>query len=57
MTIAIKKIQELRIKDKEVEEIDIKALQKDHPELFGEGSKYVKRKLKKARSGYVRITR
>ena len=43
--------------DKEVEEIDIKALQKDHPELFGEGSKYVKRKLKKARSGYVRITR
>lgn len=43
--------------DKEVEEIDLKALQKDHPELFGEGSKYVKRKLKKARSGYVRITR
>ena len=43
--------------DKEVEEIDIKALQKDHPELFGERSKYVKRKLKKARSGYVRITR
>ena len=43
--------------DKEVEEIDIKALQKDHPELFGEGSKYVKRKLKKGRSGYVRITR
>ena len=43
--------------DKEVEEIDIKALQKDHPELFGEGSKYVKRKLKKGRAGYVRITR
>ena len=43
--------------DKEVEEIDIKALQKDHPELFGEGSGYVKRKLKKGRSGYVRITR
>ena len=43
--------------DKEVEEIDLKALQKDHPELFGERSKYVKRKLKKARSGYVRITR
>ena len=43
--------------DKEVEEIDLKALQKDHPELFGEGSKYVKRKLKKGRAGYVRITR
>ena len=43
--------------DKEVEEIDIKALQKDHPELFGERSKYVKRKFKKGRSGYVRITR
>ena len=43
--------------DKEVEEIDLKALQKDHPELFGEGSPYVKRKLKKGRSGYVRITR
>ena len=43
--------------DKEVEEIDLKALQKDHPELFGEGSGYVKRKLKKGRSGYVRITR
>ena len=43
--------------DKEVEEIDTKSLQKDHPELFVEGSKYVKRKLKKARSGYVRITR
>ena len=43
--------------DKEVEEIDIKALQKDRPELFGEGSGYVKRKLKKGRSGYVRITR
>ena len=43
--------------DKEVEEIDIKALQKDHPELFGEGSKYVKRKRKKGRSGFVRITR
>ena len=43
--------------DKEVEEIDLKALQKDHPELFGERSKYVKRKLKKGRSGYVRITR
>ena len=43
--------------DKEVEEIDLKALQKDHPELFGERSKYVKRKLKKARSGHVRITR
>ena len=43
--------------DKEVEEIDTKSLQKDHPELFGEGSKYVKRKLKKGGSGYVRITR
>ena len=43
--------------DKEVEEIDLKALQKDHPELFGEGSKYVKRKRKNGRSGYVRITR
>ena len=43
--------------DKEVEEIDLKALQKDHPELFGEGSKYVKRKRKKGRSGFVRITR
>lgn len=43
--------------DKEVEEIDLKALQKDHPELFGEGSPYVKRKLKKGRAGYVRITR
>ena len=43
--------------DKEVEEIDLKALQKDHPELFGEGSGYVKRKLKKGRSGFVRITR
>lgn len=43
--------------DKEVEEIDTKALQKDHPELFGERSPYVKRKLKKGRSGYVRITR
>lgn len=43
--------------DKEVEEVDIKALQKDHPELFGEGSRYVKRKLKKGRAGYVRITR
>ena len=43
--------------DKEVEEIDLKALQKDHPELFGERSKYVKRKRKKGRSGYVRITR
>ena len=43
--------------DKEVEEIDIKALQKDHPELFGERSKYVKRKRKKGRSGFVRITR
>ena len=43
--------------DKEVEEIDLKALQKDHPELFGEGSKYVKRKFKKGRAGHVRITR
>ena len=43
--------------DKEVEEIDTKSLQKDHPELFVEGSKYVKRKLKKGRSGHVRITR
>ena len=43
--------------DKEVEEIDLKALQKDHPELFGERGKYVKRKLKKGRSGFVRITR
>ena len=43
--------------DKEVEEIDLKALQKDHPEICKAGSKYVKRKLKKARSGYVRITR
>lgn len=43
--------------DKEVEEIDTKSLQKDHPELFGERSPYVKRKLKKGRSGHVRITR
>ena len=43
--------------DKEVEEIDLKALQKDHPKLFGERSKYVKRKRKKGRSGFVRITR
>ena len=43
--------------DKEVEEIDLKALQKDHPEICKAGSKYVKRKLKKGRSGYVRITR
>lgn len=42
--------------DKEVEEIDIKALQKDHPELFGEGSPYVKRTVKRGRSGFVRIT-
>ena len=42
--------------DKEVEEIDLKALQKDHPELFGEGSGYVKRTVKRGRSGYVRIT-
>ena len=43
--------------DKEVEEIDLKALQKDHPEICKAGSKYVKRKRKKGRSGYVRITR
>ena len=43
--------------DKEVEEIDIKALQKDHPEICKAGSKYVKRKRKKGRSGYIRITR
>ena len=43
--------------DKEVEEIDLKALQKDHPEICKSGSKYVKRKRKKGRSGYVRITR
>ena len=43
--------------DKEVEEIDLKALQKDHPEICKVGSKYVKRKRKKGRSGYVRITR
>lgn len=43
--------------DKEVEEIDLKALQKDHPELFVERSGYVKRKRKKGRAGYVRITR
>lgn len=42
--------------DKEVEEIDLKALQKDHPELFVEGSKYVKRTFKRGRSGYIRIT-
>ena len=42
--------------DKEVEEIDLKALQKDHPELFIEGSPYVKRTVKRGRSGYVRIT-
>ena len=42
--------------DKEVEEIDIKALQKEHPELFGEGSPYVKRTVKRGRSGYIRIT-
>ena len=43
--------------DKEVEEIDLKALQKDHPEICKAGSKYVKRKRKKGRQGYVRITR
>ena len=43
--------------DKEVEEIDLKALQKDHPEICKAGSKYVKRKRKKGRSGFVRITR
>ena len=42
--------------DKEVEEIDTKSLQKDHPELFIEGSPYVKRTVKRGRSGYVRIT-
>ena len=43
--------------DKEVEEIDIESLKKDYPEICKAGSKYVKRKLKKGRSGYVRITR
>ena len=42
--------------DKEVEEIDTKSLQKDHPELFIEGSPYVKRTVKRGRSGFVRIT-
>ena len=42
--------------DKEVEEIDTKSLQKDHPELFIEGSPYVKRTEKRGRSGFVRIT-
>ena len=42
--------------DKEVEEIDTKSLQKDHPELFIEGSPYVKRTVKRGRSGYIRIT-
>lgn len=42
--------------DKEVEEIDTKALQKDRPELFAAGSPYVKRTVKRGRSGYVRIT-
>lgn len=43
--------------DKEVEEIDIESLKKDYPEICKAGSKYVKRKLKKGRSGFVRITR
>ena len=43
--------------DKEVEEIDLKALQKDHPEICKAGSKYVKRKRKNGRKGFVRITR
>ena len=43
--------------DKEVEEIDIESLKKDYPEICKAGSKYVKRKRKKGRSGYVRITR
>ena len=43
--------------DKEVEEIDIEALKKDYPEICKAGSKYVKRKRKKGRSGFVRITR
>lgn len=42
--------------DKEVEEIDLKALQKDHPEICKAGSKYVKRKIKRGRAGFVRIT-
>ena len=42
--------------DKEVEEIDLKALQKDHPEICKAGSKYVIRKIKRGRSGYIRIT-
>ena len=43
--------------DKEVEEIDIESLKKDYPEICKAGSKYVKRKRKKGRSGFVRITR
>ena len=43
--------------DKEVEEIDIESLKKDYPEICKAGSKYVKRKRKKGRSGYIRITR
>ena len=42
--------------DKEVEEIDLKALQKDHPEICKAGSKYVIRKIKRGRAGFVRIT-
>ena len=42
--------------DKEVEEIDLKALQKDHPEICKSGSKYVIRKIKRGRAGFVRIT-
>ena len=43
--------------DTEYEEIDIEAVKQDYPQICESGSKYVKRKLKKARSGYVRITR
>lgn len=42
--------------DKEVEEIDIESLKKDYPEICKAGSKYVKRKIKRGRSGFVRIT-
>ena len=42
--------------DKEVEEIDIESLKNDYPEICKAGSKYVIRKIKRGRSGYIRIT-
>lgn len=42
--------------DKEVEEIDIESLKKDYPEICKAGSKYVIRKIKRGRAGFVRIT-